>query len=301
MQQLFIQAIEKAKQSIVLVIYTLSDEKIIEALNKQVRLGVSVLVVHDSSTLKNSPKTLLFNTTPIEVAGLMHQKILIVDEKYLWMGSANFTRASLKLDDNLVIGLSSRELAKGILEKKSYLEATCGKQRMEFWSFPMEGKRGLKRLISLIDQAKESVFVAMFTWTHPKITEAIIRAHKRGVAVKVVIDQRSGYGVSSKAGQQLKLEGVSIRLSSGLSLLHHKFVWIDHTTLVNGSANWTRAAFSRNWDYFLILHDLTKIQKAKMERLWRVIELSNKKHLSVLRKRPVLVRDHLFESIYMAA
>ena len=46
---------------------------------------------------------------------------------------------------------------------------------------------------------------------------------------------------------------------------------VDEKILVNGSANWTRSAFSRNGDCFLILHDLDDEQRKKMKKLWHVI------------------------------
>ena len=57
-----------------------------------------------------------------------------------------------------------------------------------------------------------------------------------------------------------------------LQLLHHKFILIDDQTLLVGSANWTKAAFYKNSDCFLILHNLTDDQKTFMNRLWTRLE-----------------------------
>lgn len=65
---------------------------------------------------------------------------------------------------------------------------------------------------------------------------------------------------------------VKISLSQGGGpLLHHKFLYVDNTTLVNGSANWTRDAFYKNDEIFLVIHNLDQVQQKQMENLWNVI------------------------------
>jgi cardiolipin synthase len=67
------------------------------------------------------------------------------------------------------------------------------------------------------------------------------------------------------------------RLNTGNKLLHYKFAYIDETILVNGSANWTNAAFKVNDDYFIVLYPLTPEQQAKMNKLWSVIVKESEK------------------------
>ena len=44
---------------------------------------------------------------PIRGDGLMHHKIMILDEEVVFLGSTNMTVSSLRMHDNLVIGFSS--------------------------------------------------------------------------------------------------------------------------------------------------------------------------------------------------
>jgi cardiolipin synthase A/B len=91
----------------------------------------------------------------------------------------------------------------------------------------------------------------------------------------VVIDHYSGKGASAKIAALLKKNNVPTSLSPGGALLHHKFLYIDGKTLVNGSANWTKAAFAQNDDCFLVIHDLTQEQHDQMEDLWSIIQNSS--------------------------
>jgi cardiolipin synthase A/B len=277
LEKVFLKALEGANQSILLIIYSLSDIKLIRTLNQQAEKGIAVKVIHDSTTppfgfQKLSPS---IDVKGMKLSGLMHQKILVVDQEKVWIGSANMTTESLKLHDNLVVGLINQGLAEAIGQQKSFFTFISGGQPIEYWSFPHKGKEGVKRVIELIDGAERSLKVAMFTWTHGELTEAVIRAHKRGVNVEVLMDRGQATGVCQQTLDRLLAAGIDLRLNSGLGLLHHKFLWIDEQFLVNGSANWTVAAFTRNQDCFLILHNLTETQNSKMWQLWKQTQLQS--------------------------
>jgi len=88
----------------------------------------------------------------------------------------------------------------------------------------------------------------------------------------VIVDLHSGLGASAKAVEKLKEAHVPVLLSQGVQLLHHKFIYIDESTLLTGSANWTKSAFYKNSDCIIALHRLNPDQKKFMSRLWTSIE-----------------------------
>ncbi len=307
LQRIFLKAIDSAESSITLYIYSISDVRIIQALQRKKREGVSIKVLYDPSAQKASFAKLSesVETLPIKMRGLMHKKILIIDERSVWIGSANFTTESLRLHDNLVVGAVSPELAATILADKQHHHFTIGDQMTEFWSFPESAKEGLDRLITLINEATLSIRVGMFTWTHPDITQAVIEAAQRGVKVEVVVDRAQTNGVNKKAVAALLASPIEVRVNRGNELFHHKFAIIDDTILVNGSANWTRSAFGRNGDCFLILHNLERKQQKKLHRLWHIIrstsDLADKKHLLIFWKRPSRILSEELEKVDMVA
>jgi phosphatidylserine/phosphatidylglycerophosphate/cardiolipin synthase-like enzyme len=277
---MFVKGIQSAKQSVLLIIYTLTDQEIIDSLRHKAELGVSVEVVCDAKTSPGLSKRLgrkakLFRRFS---PGLMHQKILVVDGKMIWLGSANMTKESLRIHGNLVAAIHSEGLANAMHQHaerlkenthyspESPLHLKAGGQELEVWLLP--NPKGVDRLIELIDGAKKTVRVAMFTWTRPDLVEAVSNAKKRGVKTAVIIDHSSGKGASAIAVKLLKQKGIPISLSQGTGLLHHKFLFIDGKTLVNGSANWTKGAFTKNDDCFIILSNLTYEQQRALERLW---------------------------------
>jgi phosphatidylserine/phosphatidylglycerophosphate/cardiolipin synthase-like enzyme len=212
----------------------------------------------------------------------MHQKILVTDNNRVWIGSANMTTQSLRVHGNLVVGFFSPELASlmhdkaesmiktGIKKEITHKDFRINEQQIEIWFLP-EDREAIYRLQKIIQAAKKSIQVAMFTWTRHDLAEDLIEAHKRGINVEVALDRNSAGGVSKKVAKLLEKEGIPLTLNSGSGLLHHKMMVVDDETLVVGSANWTLAAFEKNNDCFLVIYPLNEEQKNTLERMWKVM------------------------------
>lgn len=286
LRKMLINAIQKAEKSVMLMTYTISDRHIIAALKAKADQGVPVTVIVDA---KASPKAKIQLGAGVETlrrssAGLMHLKILVIDETQIWLGSTNLTYDSLRTHGNLIVEMDHKELAQQLLARARALPRsglapvadpvcfTLPEQTGELWFLPSAGQ-ALQRILDQIATAQKSVKVAMFTWTHPDFTRAMIAAQGRGVHVEVVIDRRQGQGVGAETVHQLTRAGIPVYLSCGDGLLHHKTLMIDDRILVTGSANWTRSAFRINDDCFLMLEPLTQRQKDCLDQLWAVLLL----------------------------
>ncbi|MBX9745126.1 MAG: phosphatidylserine/phosphatidylglycerophosphate/cardiolipin synthase family protein [Chlamydiales bacterium] len=281
LQLTLLEAIHRAQKSIHLVMFGLTDLSILSALAHQANRGVNVDIYYDP---KGSSRLDLLlkqaKTYPVNSKGLMHQKIMIIDNTMIFIGSANMTTASLRMHDNLVIGCIHPELA-AFLQKKTpyssgYMTTLAGKQKLEIWLLPDSHGHALSDLQKKIRSAHSSIRIALFTWTHPTLLEEVIAAHQRGVEVSVIIDMHSALGASAKGVQQMKEEGVPIFVSQGIQLMHHKFLWIDEETLLTGSANWTKSAFHKNSDCFIALNPLNQEQKKFMNKLWNQLRAKTK-------------------------
>ncbi|MBS4168732.1 phospholipase D-like domain-containing protein [Parachlamydia sp. AcF125] len=288
LQLTFCKAISQAKKSVILIIYSLQDQKILQALSKKAAEGARVQIFCDVG-VKNS---VLYQLGPhveiikIESRRLMHQKILMIDEEQIWIGSSNMTTDSLRMYGNLVVGMVHPEFAKHILQKVNEFSIDAqrkpvpkqafavGSQQVEFWFLP-DNPQADKQLIHLIHQAKKEIRIAMYTWTHRELALAVVDAFKRGVRVEVVIDAKAGKGAGASIVKLFKQEGIPASLSLPGPMLHHKFAYIDRKILVNGSTNWTKGAFAENDDCFMIIYDLIAEQRAKIEALWDIIVLES--------------------------
>ena len=96
--------------------FGLSDPTIINALNEKSK-NVKVKVFCDKGAKPPFNSPVKFSTVNTG-SGLMHQKILAVDDEFVFLGSANLTRDSLHMHNNLMIGLHSQALS-DFLKKNS--------------------------------------------------------------------------------------------------------------------------------------------------------------------------------------
>lgn len=124
-------------------------------------------------------------------------------------------------------------------------------------------------IIKNINNAQESINIAMYTFTDSDIAWAIVRAKDRGVAIKIYLDGKEVNAEYSKSRFFIN-EGIkAIRISSSYSM-HNKFAVIDNKIVITGSYNWTASAGERNDENLLVLDDKQIVQQYQdyFEHLW---------------------------------
>lgn len=125
-------------------------------------------------------------------------------------------------------------------------------------------------ILSAIKQSKKSILVAAYSFTSKPIALALRDAHKRGVEVKIIADQK-GNSTKYSAVTFMANQGVPIRVNGNYQIFHHKFMVIDGKHLETGSFNYSNAAQTKNSENVLILwdvEDIAKIYTQKWEQLW---------------------------------
>ncbi len=106
-------------------------------------------------------------------------------------------------------------------------------------------------LEALIDSADSQIHAAVYSFTLDSLGDALVRAHERGVEIKIVLekDQISQYSEFDK----LVNAGIDARIDTNPSSMHNKFAIIDSEIVVTGSFNWSKNADTRNDENLLIL------------------------------------------------
>lgn len=118
-----------------------------------------------------------------------------------------------------------------------------------------------EKLISLIDQEKESIRAAVYCLMHHGIARALIRAHERGVDVEVLVDS---FSIKSRSPIK-KMVAANIpvyvwnpppsKYKKRGSLMHDKFCVLGHEKVWTGSFNFTREAAVNNRENVVLLQD----------------------------------------------
>lgn len=108
-----------------------------------------------------------------------------------------------------------------------------------------------------LDNAKSSMLVQAYSFTSAPIAEAMVRAHRRGVKIRVLLDKSqkaekySSADLLANAGISAKIDAAHVRRRR----THNKVMIIDNEILVTGSFNFTKAAEENNAENLLVVHD----------------------------------------------
>lgn len=97
----------------------------------------------------------------------------------------------------------------------------------------IEPDEGTAPVVELIDGAKKSLRVKQFTLTDSAIMSALIRAHGRGVEVRIMLNphRSSGDRANDESFKALKHAGLKIEWSNpAFAVTHEKSIVIDDTT-----------------------------------------------------------------------
>jgi phosphatidylserine/phosphatidylglycerophosphate/cardiolipin synthase-like enzyme len=91
-------------------------------------------------------------------------------------------------------------------------------------------------LVEAIDGARLSVHAAMYSLSLKDVRDALLRAHRRGIDVKIVMESDN---IDADAPQRLKEAGIPLLGDRREGLMHDKFMIIDGTEVWTGSINFT--------------------------------------------------------------
>jgi len=112
-------------------------------------------------------------------------------------------------------------------------------------------------IVRRIDAARAQILVQAFTFTHRDIADALVRAHRRGIDVQVIVDREQTDAAESAAMYALLGAGVPVFTDGDHAAAHNKIIVIDHggeyPALITGSFNFTFAAQNRNAENVLVL------------------------------------------------
>jgi len=134
-------------------------------------------------------------------------------------------------------------------------------------------------VIDLINHSKNTIDVAIYSFTDRKIARALIKAHNRGVKIRVIIDYGNGKSRYC-VGPLLEKAGIPVRYKrgSGGGLMHNKYAIYDKKILSTGSFNWTSNANKRNDENLVIIKNdshLIELYQKNFNKLWKLAELTN--------------------------
>ncbi|MHB8770076.1 MAG: phospholipase D family nuclease [Syntrophales bacterium] len=121
---------------------------------------------------------------------------------------------------------------------------------MEVYFSPRDGATAA--IVREIGQARSEIRVQAYSFTSAPIAEALLKAHRRGINVAVILDksQRSEKYSSSTF---LANARIPTYIDAEHAIAHNKIIVVDRSVVITGSFNFTKAAEERNAENLLVI------------------------------------------------
>ena len=244
--------------------------------------GVHVRVLLDESdwsssiTAKNRPTVEFLTAHGIDArfddpAVTTHAKLLIVDRSTVLLGSTNWNRYAFTDQEQANALICDERVGRAFATwfddlwagevEETRLADDWGSDAPAIVPLPDANGSNLYAdcMIELVNRASEFVHVALYRMSiysgYPdsasnRMVEALIRAARRGLDVRVLLDDCKFYADSAAANLTSALylyeQGVPVRFDGPEETTHTKLVVIDGETAVVGSTNWNYYALEQN-------------------------------------------------------
>ncbi len=296
-QDEILDIIESTEKTLDICSYLFEDQSIATATIAAKNRGVTVRVVCDDGNYDSYEA----QYSRLEDAGIpvvhdnnsnnVHNKSLIADSTIIIGGCTNWTYSGIFLNNNSIVIVESREIAAGYLEdfaqmysgrfhssktSNGYETATIGETTVTVRFTPQDNTEDLLR--DQVQNADESIEIAIYALTLNYLTDDIIAAHNRGVDVKVIMDSLIVHGddpwCSPAKYNELRSAGVDVRLDPCTYAFHHKFTIIDRNatdkTVIVSSGNYSMGSTNYGSENFLVFTggDIVDTYAAEFDRWW---------------------------------
>lgn len=285
-----VNEIDSAQSSIDFAIYGYTKIPAIQnaLLNAQKR-GVNVRFVYDSDeNNKNIYPDTLYLTSIIKSSNhdnsskIMHDKFFIFDNATVLTGSANISNTDMSgFNSNAVIIIKSPQIARYYSKEfeqmytdkwhntKRKIKTDCDDSFRVYFS--PKDKALTTQVIPLINSAQKYIYIPAFLITHKELTDSLIAASKRGVAVKIILDATNTHSGSHSKMKALRDAGIQVKTENWAGKCHSKSIIIDDTYTIIGSMNFSKSGEGANDENLVIIKDssIAVFYKTFFQYLWK--------------------------------
>jgi phosphatidylserine/phosphatidylglycerophosphate/cardiolipin synthase-like enzyme len=281
-------AIDIAEKSVDVAAYDFDLARVADALVRAHQRGIAVRVVAETDYEDElGPQRLLKAKVPMvfdERGPFMHNKYIVIDGRYVWTGSWNFTDNGTYRNNNNVVIVDSKALAENYTTEfeEMFLDKQFGVTSPDNTPnarvivsgvkidtiFESEGN-ARDIIVKLVQDAQISVNFMVFVFTDDDIARAVINRHRAGVPVRGVVEARNLTTTGSNY-ETMRQAGVEALSDGNPYIMHHKVIIIDEAIVVTGSYNFTNSAANSNDENVLIIHspEVAAMYMAEFERVY---------------------------------
>ncbi|MFD0051967.1 phospholipase D-like domain-containing protein [Actinomycetes bacterium NPDC127524] len=122
--------------------------------------------------------------------------------------------------------------------------------------FSKSGQSIKKSIIQTIDQAKQAIDIASYSFTEKEIISRLCLATKRGVKVRVITDREQSNGKYQKEAINILLsKGIPVKMNTYHGSMHLKMLISDRKSVIAGSYNLSKKAETKNEEVMLFINN----------------------------------------------
>jgi phosphatidylserine/phosphatidylglycerophosphate/cardiolipin synthase-like enzyme len=122
----------------------------------------------------------------------------------------------------------------------------------------------VRPILDAIDQATTTLRIKMFMFSDPHILTSVIKAHRRGVRVRVMLNpaRRDGKSQNQETHRQLTEAGVEVMDSApAFEVTHEKSMVVDEKAAWIMSLNWETKNLTETRDYAVVTSHAHEVQE----------------------------------------
>lgn len=127
-------------------------------------------------------------------------------------------------------------------------------------------------VLKVINDSRQHLRLAAYSFTSVKIVRALIKAKQRGVDVKVLVDEKGNQRPANLAALNLLVNaGIPTRTIASYAIHHDKYIVVDRCHVQTGSFNYSVAAAKSNSENVLVIwnqRDLAASYEAHWNSRW---------------------------------
>jgi phosphatidylserine/phosphatidylglycerophosphate/cardiolipin synthase-like enzyme len=297
-----IKFLDTAKVSIHASAHEVDLVSVSQKLAEKAAKGVDVTLIVEQrwwESPKNKAARLTLERGKIKVvpdnreSGLMHNKFFVVDSKRVWMGSTNVTETCMLFNANASLWIDLPKIAecyetefaeelKGKFGKKRSGKSNTPEKEVTFSGGVIRAYFGpeddpLEAMVAQINSAKKTIDVMCFVFSSQEASEAMIRAHQRGVKVRVLLDNLFKPEAATARwkyvpAHELLAKDIPVLYDRQRAKLHHKCVIVDNRVVCVGSMNISKNGADENDENMVVLQSLpvAKLFTAQFDQLWNL-------------------------------
>lgn len=256
--------------------FDIDAEPIVDALIGLEERGVRVRVVTDEDNADlSSIRRLRRNGISVvedRRSALMHNKFIVIDGRYVWMGSLNYTTNGVYCNNNNLVRFDAPELAINYVVElgEMYDDRLFGpdspdatpNEKLTVHGVQVENYFGPEKEIAPIiarnvASARQEILFMAFSFTDDQIGQAMLGRADAGVSVRGVFETTgsdTAYSYYPKMAAAA-IPGLSVRTDGNPHIMHHKVIIIDRETVIFGSFNFSDSANRKNDENIVIVRD----------------------------------------------